>query len=199
MTDALFSALEITTDDDALPGYRLHRVEVFNWGTFDRHIWHLKLDGRTSLLTGDIGSGKSTLVDAISTLLLPAHRIAYNKAAGAGSRERTLRSYVEGHFKSERNEQTGASRPVGLRDHTSYSVILGVFRNRAFDEDVTLAQVFRQVDRTGQPERFLSPRRARSQSPTTSPISALISLHCGAGFARAARILMRVSPSTHAR
>lgn len=154
MTDALFSALEITTDDDALPGYRLHRVEVFNWGTFDRHIWHLDLDGRTSLLTGDIGSGKSTLVDAISTLLLPAHRIAYNKAAGAGSRERTLRSYVEGHFKSERNEQTGASRPVGLRGHSSYSVILGVFRNGAFNEEVTLAQVFRQVDRTGQPERF---------------------------------------------
>ncbi len=100
MTDALFSALEITTDDDALPGYRLHRVEVFNWGTFDRHIWHLDLGGRTSLLTGDIGSGKSTFVDAISTLLLPAHRISYNKAAGAGSRERTLRSYVEGHFKS---------------------------------------------------------------------------------------------------
>ena len=67
------------------------------------------LDGRNALLTGDIGSGKSTLVDALTTLLLPAHRISYNKAAGADARERTLRSYVHGHYKSERNEATGTS------------------------------------------------------------------------------------------
>ncbi|WP_206475305.1 ATP-binding protein [Microbacterium sp. KRD172] len=154
MSDALFSALDVDTGDDAFPGYRLHRVEVFNWGTFDRQVWDLELDGRTALLTGDIGSGKSTIVDAISTLLLPAQRIAYNKAAGAEAKERNLRSYVEGHYKSERNEQTGASRPVGLRDHTSYSVILGSFRNEAYDETVTLAQVFHQKDRAGQPDRF---------------------------------------------
>ncbi|MBS1905070.1 MAG: hypothetical protein JST33_00555 [Actinobacteria bacterium] len=154
MSDALFSALEVDAGTDALPGYRLARVEVFNWGTFDKQVWNLHLGGRTSLLTGDIGSGKSTLVDAISTLLLPAHRIAYNKAAGAEARERNLRSYVEGHYKSERNEQTGSSRPVGLRDHTSYSVIVGVFRNEAYDETVTVAQVFHQKDRSGQPDRF---------------------------------------------
>ena len=107
-----------------------------------------------SLLTGDIGSGKSTLVDAITTLLLPAHRISYNKAAGAGSKERSLRSYVEGHYRSERSEATGASRPVGLRDSHSYSVLLGVFANEGYDEQVTVAQVFHQRDRTGQPERF---------------------------------------------
>ncbi|GMA28809.1 ATP-binding protein [Arenivirga flava] len=154
MTDALFSALDLEAETGGLAGYRLDRVEVVNWGTFDKQVWQLGLDGRTSLLTGDIGSGKSTLVDAVSTLLLPAHRIAYNKAAGADARERSLRSYVEGHYKSERNEQTGASRPVGLRDHRTYSVIVGVFRNRAYAETVTLAQVFHQKDRVGQPDRF---------------------------------------------
>ena len=84
--------------DDALSGFRLSRLEVFNWGTFDGRVWTLQLDGKNGLLTGDIGSGKSTLVDAITTLLVPAHRIAYNKAAGADSRERTLRSYVLGHY-----------------------------------------------------------------------------------------------------
>jgi uncharacterized protein YPO0396 len=64
-------------------GYRLHDVELFNWGTFDKRVWRMSLDGHTSLLTGDIGSGKSTLVDALTTLLLPAHKVAYNKAAGA--------------------------------------------------------------------------------------------------------------------
>src|SRR5687767_11739574 len=88
-------------DDGGLSGFRLQRLEVLNWGTFDGRVWTLQLDGRTGLLTGDIGSGKSTLVDAITTLLVPAHRIAYNKAAGADSKERTLRSYVLGHYKSE--------------------------------------------------------------------------------------------------
>ena len=154
MSDALFSALDVETPQSTEAGYRLSRVEVYNWGTFDRSVWSLQADGQTALLTGDIGSGKSTLVDAITTLLLPAHRIAYNKAAGADAKERTLRSYVEGHYKSERNEATGASRPVGLRDHTAYSVILGRYTNLGYGETVTIAQVFHQKDRTGQPERF---------------------------------------------
>lgn len=140
--------------DDALSGFRLTRLEVFNWGTFDERVWTLQLDGKNGLLTGDIGSGKSTLVDAITTLLVPAHRITYNKAAGADSKERTLRSYVLGHYKSERNEVTGAARPVSLRDTNSYSVILGVFHNAGYDQTVSLAQVFWMKEAQGQPARF---------------------------------------------
>jgi uncharacterized protein YPO0396 len=140
--------------DDTLSGFRLQRLEVFNWGTFDGRVWTLNADGRNALLTGDIGSGKSTLVDAVTTLLVPAQRIAYNKAAGADSRERTLRSYVLGHYKSERNEVSGTARPVALRDHNHYSVILGVFHNAGYDQTVTLAQVFWIKDAQGQPARF---------------------------------------------
>ncbi len=140
--------------DDALSGFRLMRLEVLNWGTFDRQVWGLQPEGRNALLTGDIGSGKSTLVDAITTLLIPANRVAYNKAAGADSRERSLRSYVLGHYKSERNEITGAARPVALRGPGSYSVLLGVFHNAGYDQTVTLAQVFWLKDPQGQPARF---------------------------------------------
>ncbi len=153
----LFSPVELGCDTDELAGFRLRRLEVLNWGTFDRQVWTLQPDGRNTLLTGDIGSGKSTLVDAITTLLLPANRIAYNKAAGAAARERDLRSYVRGFYKSERNETTGSSRPVGLRDTGSYSVVLACFHNAGFDAgfgaDVTLAQVF-SVKESGQPDRF---------------------------------------------
>lgn len=153
MADGLFSRTELASPGRA--GYRLQHLEVFNWGTFDGHVWRFTADGETALLTGDIGSGKSTLVDALTTLLMPAHRIAYNKAAGADARERTLRSYVEGHFKSERNESTGRSRPIGLRTGgRTYSVIVGVFANDGYDETVTLAQVFQQRDSAGQPYRF---------------------------------------------
>ena len=154
MTSSLFSPIELEDQhSDRLPGCRLQRLEVYNWGTFDQKIWSFDLAGRNALLTGDIGSGKSTLVDAVTTLLLPANKISYNKAAGAETRERDLRSYVQGHYKSERNETTGASRPVGLRDDRQFSVILGVFANTDFETTVTLAQVFRTRD-VGQPERF---------------------------------------------
>ena len=139
---------------DEQAGFRLQRVEVYNWGTFDQRVWTLLLDGENGLLTGDIGSGKSTLVDAVTTLLVPAQRVAYNKAAGAEARERTLRSYVLGHYKSERGETGAAAKPVALRDHNAYSVILGVFRNHGFDQTVTLAQVFWLKDPQGQPARF---------------------------------------------
>ncbi len=152
MSDGLFSAVELAPIGRA--GYRLHHLEVFNWGTFDQQVWRLTPGGETSLLTGDIGSGKSTIVDAVTTLLLPAHKIAYNKAAGAESRERTLRSYVEGHYKSERVEASGRSRAIGLREGgKTYSVVLGVFVNDGYDETVTLAQVFQQRDRNT-PYRF---------------------------------------------
>ena len=140
--------------DDTLVGFRLRRLEVFNWGTFDGRVWTLQADGKNALLTGDIGSGKSTLVDAVTTLLVPAHRVAYNKAAGADSKERTLKSYVLGYYKTERNADSATAKPVALRDHNNYSVILGVFYNAGYDQTVTLAQVFWIKDTQGQPARF---------------------------------------------
>jgi uncharacterized protein YPO0396 len=138
-----------------MTGFRLARLELYNWGTFGSRVWSLGLDGKNTLLTGDIGSGKSTIVDAVTTLLLPAQRISYNKAAGADTRERSLRSYVLGYYKSERNEVTGATRPVALRDSSAYSVILGVFTNPGYDTTVSLAQVFwLRTGDAGQPDRF---------------------------------------------
>jgi len=141
--------------DDALTGFRLQRLEVYNWGTFDQRVWSLHPDGRNCLLTGDIGSGKSTLVDAITTLLVPANRIAYNKAAGAEFKERSLRSYVLGFHRTERSESgVGAAKPVGLRDANSFSVILAVFHNGGYDQTITLACVLWMKDPAGQPARF---------------------------------------------
>jgi uncharacterized protein YPO0396 len=153
MNDIQSPALNFVADD-GLSGFRLARLEVFNWGTFNARVWVFKPGGKNSLLTGDIGSGKSTLVDAVTTLLVAANRIAYNKAAGADTRERTLRSYVLGHYKSERSETSGAAKPVALRDHNNYSVILGVFRNAGYDQTVTLAQIFWMKEQQGQPARF---------------------------------------------
>src|SRR5258708_34481616 len=125
-----------------MTGFRLARLELYNWGTFGGRVWSLGLDGQNALLTGDIGSGKSTIVDAVTTLLLPAQRISYNKAAGADARERSLRSYVLGYYKTERNEVTAATRPVALRGGSDFRGGLGVFCNAGFDMSVSLALVF---------------------------------------------------------
>jgi uncharacterized protein YPO0396 len=139
---------------DTPSGFRLRRIEIYNWGTFHQKVWALQPQGENSLVTGDIGSGKSTLVDAITTLLVPAQLISYNKAAGADTRERSLRSYVLGYYKSERGDAGLSARPVMLRDRDSYSVLLGEFYDSKFDETVTLAQVFWLRAAEGQPTRF---------------------------------------------
>jgi len=140
--------------DDRKAGFRLRRAEIYNWGTFHRRVWTLEPGGLNCLITGDIGSGKSTFIDALTTLLVPAQRITYNKAAGAEQRERTLRSYVLGYYKSERAEAGLSARPVALRDRNEYSVILAQFHNSGFDRDLTVAQVFWIGDPAAQPDRF---------------------------------------------
>jgi len=128
--------------DDSLTGFRLEHFEFYNWGTYHNTINSLNLKKTNALLTGDIGSGKSTVVDALTTLLVPHQKIIYNKAAGAGSKERSLRSYILGEYKSSKDDNYSSSKAVCLRDEDSFSVLLGVFENDGFDEVVTLAQFF---------------------------------------------------------
>jgi uncharacterized protein YPO0396 len=137
----------------ASAGFRLERLELLNWGTFHEHVWALDVRSENALVTGDIGSGKSTLVDAITTLLVPPQRQQYNKAAGAETKERSARSYFLGYYKKERSEGS-SSKPVGLREPGSYSVLLARFRNQALEADVTVAQVFWMGSADGQPERI---------------------------------------------
>ncbi|UCN00024.1 hypothetical protein LCX93_10910 [Sulfurimonas sp. SWIR-19] len=128
--------------DDASAGFRLQHFEFYNWGTYDKKIVTLPLEKSNALLTGDIGSGKSTIVDALTTLLVPHNRIVFNKAAGATTKERTLYSYIVGEYKTTQDENFGHSKAVSLRDEKSYSVILGRFENIGYDESLTLAQFF---------------------------------------------------------
>jgi uncharacterized protein YPO0396 len=138
--------------DNNLAGFRLKRLEVYNWGTFNGKIWKIEPEGNNSLLTGDIGSGKSTLVDAITTLLVPHQKIIYNKAAGSTGRERDISSYFFGEYKNERNEMNNNGKGVRLRSENDYSVLLAVFSNTGFEQQVCLAQVFYAKD--GKIEKF---------------------------------------------
>jgi len=137
-----------------LTGFRLERVEVYNWGTFNKKIYTLNINGENGLLTGDIGSGKSTVVDAITTLLVPHQKITYNKAAGSISKERTLYSYIVGEYKNTIDEGMGSSKAVSLRDTRHYSVLLASFKNESLNEVVTVAQFFWLTQGTRQPNKL---------------------------------------------
>lgn len=122
-------------------GFGLRRFEVLNWGTFDQQVWNMAPGEANSLLTGNIGSGKSTLVDGLTTLLVPKRKLAFNKAAGADNKERSLESYFHGYYTSSQ-DTGGKARSIGLRpDNKHITVLLAQFANPALQETVTLAQV----------------------------------------------------------
>lgn len=79
---------------------RLSELSVFNWGSF--HGLHTaSIDPFGTLVTGDNGAGKSTFVDGLMALLLPAGKATFNIAAAQGDRsDRSLISYMRGSFGS---------------------------------------------------------------------------------------------------
>ncbi|MEG4862858.1 SbcC/MukB-like Walker B domain-containing protein [Microcoleus sp. CZ3-B2] len=125
--------------DNSKAGYRLHRLEVLNWGTFKQGT--IAPCGQTSLLTGANGSGKSTLVDALLTLLVPNGKRNYNLASGSGKRERDEKTYVLGAYSTIKTEDDYKSKPQYLRTKDDYSVLLAYFYNEGYKQKVTLAQV----------------------------------------------------------
>jgi uncharacterized protein YPO0396 len=140
------SDLEFNTDNARI-GFRLHSVELLNWGTFHNKIWKIEPNGGNSLLTGDVGSGKSTLVDALTCLIVPHQKITFNKAAGAEHKERTLISYIKGEYKNTKNDDSDLrEKAVSLRynnfSDSTFSVIIANFTNEGYHESVSLAQVF---------------------------------------------------------
>ncbi len=119
-------------------GYRLDKLELVNWGTFDEKVWSLDLNCQTALLTGKNGSGKSTILDALITLLVPRVSRNYNQAAG-NKRERDLKSYVQGAFKQSSDSDLKSEY---LRDKTTYTVILSVFKNERLQQTISLAHLY---------------------------------------------------------
>lgn len=135
------------------PGFRLKKLEMYNWGTFDGSVQTFAPENGTSLLTGESGSGKSTLVDAILTLLISPRKIMYNKAADASAKERSVTSYVRGYYGQKKGAE-GSGQAESLREYNHYSVILAVFNDPGLNRDVTLAKLFRFMDTSKPPQPF---------------------------------------------
>ncbi|MEJ2651146.1 MAG: ATP-binding protein, partial [Gammaproteobacteria bacterium] len=78
----------------------INKVVTLNWGTLPDREYPL---GEVTLLAGHTGSGKSTLEDAIQTVMTAAHHglFAYNpgqdeakQGERSGKKSRSLASYI---------------------------------------------------------------------------------------------------------
>lgn len=87
----------------------LRELEVFNWGGF--HGLHsVKFDEAGAAIVGMTGSGKTTLVDGLMTLL--AEHPRYNLASTGGhDSDRSLAAYVRGELGSDTSESRRMLRP----------------------------------------------------------------------------------------
>jgi uncharacterized protein YPO0396 len=136
--------LSVFSTDSQKSGFRLQYMEIFNWGTFDDVIHRIKPLGETSLLTGANGSGKTTFVDALLTLIVPEKKYRfYNQSSGSEKKgDRTEETYVRGGYGTMNSESTGALKTQYLRENKdeAYSILLAHFANEA-QQTVTLFQV----------------------------------------------------------
>lgn len=133
---------DLFTTNAGTAGYRLSYMEIFNWGTFNSRIYRIAPEGNNSLLTGANASGKSTLIDALLTLLVPAKKDRfYNQSSGNERKgDRTEETYVLGNYGNIQAEGEAATKMQQLRDKKTYSVLLASFANN-HDNVVTLFQV----------------------------------------------------------
>ena len=93
--------------------YHLSRLQLINWACSMAIIRFVHANG--ALITGSSGSGKSSLLDAISLAFLPDHRRNFNAsgdatAAGSSSGKRTVGKHVRGAW--ERRSGTSAGREI---------------------------------------------------------------------------------------
>ena len=129
-----------TKSDQA--GFRFQYMEVYNWGTFDKRVFRINPQGNNSLLTGANGSGKSTFIDALLTLIVPTMKDRfYNQSSGVEKKGfRTEKTYVLGQYGNVQEEGRSSATKQKLRDESKYSVLLAHFKNTD-SRQITLFQV----------------------------------------------------------
>lgn len=127
--------------DPQVAGFKLDYMEVWNWGTFNDKVYRMSPYGNNSLLTGANASGKSTLIDALLTLLVPQQRKRfYNQSSGTEKKgNRTDITYFFGNYGQQQEGESGATS-LKLRDKNARSVLLATFNN-SDGRVVTLFQV----------------------------------------------------------
>lgn len=89
--------------DDVLDAHqvRMAEISVYNWGSF-QNIWTAPIDPGGTMVTGETGAGKSTLIDAVQTVFVKPMETGFNIAASQeDKRDRTIMTYIRGQYGAE--------------------------------------------------------------------------------------------------
>lgn len=135
---------QLIFDSSEQAGFRLNTLQLCNWGVLQNDkIFTFDFDNKSTLLTGRNGSGKTTIVDAIITLLVPKRYRYYNQSSSGNTKdkERDEESYVLGAYGTSSDESSHSGKTKFLRDKNCISIINGVFRNEITKQAVSLLQV----------------------------------------------------------
>ena len=119
-----------TKSDEA--GYRLQYFEAYNWGVFDKEIFRISPQCNTTLITGANGSGKTTYIQGLLTLIVPEKRYRFYE------HQRTEESYVLGEFGDIETESGKQIQRLRDDKSTAFSLLLAVFKKE--EQYITLAQ-----------------------------------------------------------
>lgn len=113
--------IELARVDDALVDnqFRIELVQILNWGSYVG-LHHMPVGHHGTAILGPTGMGKSTVLDAMSSVIMPNPQ-EFNRAArddGGRKAERTVYSYARGKtddIKDARSQTTTTHylRPVG--------------------------------------------------------------------------------------
>jgi uncharacterized protein YPO0396 len=109
----------VTTDGQGEAQFRISRVQILNWGAYSG-LQSMTLARSGTAIVGPSGRGKSTLLDAMASVILPNPQ-EFNQAARddrGRKRERTVYSYARGHTDqrqddNRRSATTNYLRPPG--------------------------------------------------------------------------------------
>ncbi|MBA3664563.1 MAG: AAA family ATPase [Bacteroidetes bacterium] len=125
----MYSLFSTKTDE---AGYRLQYFEVFNWGTFDKEIFKISPQCNTTLITGANGSGKTTFIQGLLTLIVPEKRYRFYE------HQRTEESYVLGEYGDIETETGRQIQRLREEKENAFSILLATFKNE--EKFVTLIQ-----------------------------------------------------------
>jgi uncharacterized protein YPO0396 len=123
--------------------YRICKLQVYNWGTFGG-LHEIPISEKGFLFVGGSGTGKTTLLDAFSALLIPPRLIEFNAAASEADRskrDRNLVSYIRGAWAEQKDEDSGIIAKRYLRPGATWSALALTYKN-GLGHIVVLVQIF---------------------------------------------------------
>lgn len=142
----------VVTDGQNAAQFRIGQVQILNWGAYSG-LQTMTVARSGTAIVGPSGRGKSTLLDAMASVILPNPQ-EFNQAARddrGKKRERTVYSYARGHTDQRQDENrrsatTNYLRPPGGPGFPSGAAITWETRDRRHATAFRLAWVGPDAD-----------------------------------------------------